>query len=953
MSYDILLFFTILYQTFFSTYLVTFVPNGDMSYDNPFLIADFVADFIYIIKMLLTFHTGFYYLGEINYKHKDIAMNYLSKNFIIDAISCLDIIGYFFINSNMKAFQCFNVLRLYRIPDEIRVFEDYFLVSREISYVIRVLKLALVLFIYGHFLGCALYGLAYTNFDDPTNWFYSNGFEGQSSGEAYVTSLYWALETASTLGFGEITPGNTRERIFFVPQMIASAILFGYVISVIARILAEMSMFSFEARERIRLLKKYMKDKGVQKKTQNKVIKYSRFFLSRENLSKVKDDGMLQFLSENLRDDLIREINVRILSQCQMFTYNFRTKFLLSVSRALIERAFGPDEIIFRYRDRDDLSVYFLISGKVEAYYARLGLSLGVLEKRGAFGFVSFFNGKSRPNDQRSLEFTTVFQLKLEVFLEKLKEFPSERETYYLMRDSMVMYNDYKFLVNVHCVLCGEKNHIALVCPIYHWYPEKEKVVENYLKKRARWARSFKRKDRPKISALGRLSDVQNAALTIQRMEASQLFTRYRKKIREEDDFYSYSPTNDIFDRNLFRIPSFTFQADSQPPKKLAINENAGINSSDAQNIFECVETKPRMGELERFVIKSYDAYYRNLNLDRVRNYEMYFPHNNILMISAQWEVIRQRNIARIHNVSEKALKGLAAFIEKNKLNRRSSSQLNRSSGNMHPPSLFDGDENIDMPKAAKQKSVKESKFAPIKKSDPSLGVIKPNASHSSHEDEKGPIEPIAPVKSPRKSAFKSLKSHTVFSQPPTLIKRGVSLKHSTSLQKESDSRQQQGVPGDSIIEIGEAGEPASETSITNKEKKVPIVDSYKGSRLINQPVEVVEERRSESVRSEAPLRVRRKVDNSLMIHTGRDSPEESEEDEEIEKSIEELKLAMKSEFEGLMDKMTKTLVEKKKKKGRKTKKSERGTEGIPEMKIEREIVENDPGEDDKLLGGK
>ncbi len=73
------------------------------------------------------------------------------------------------------------------------------------------------------------------------------------------------------------------------------------------------------------------------------------------------------------------------------------------------------------------MSVYFLISGKVEAYYARLGLSLGVLEKRGAFGFVSFFNGKSRPNDQRSLEFTTVFQLKQETFLEKLKEFPSER----------------------------------------------------------------------------------------------------------------------------------------------------------------------------------------------------------------------------------------------------------------------------------------------------------------------------------------------------------------------------------------------------------------------------------------------------------------------------------------------------------------------------------------------
>jgi len=177
-------------------------------------------------------------------------------------------------------------------------------------------------------------------------------------------------------------------------------------------------------------LKKYMRDKGVQKSTQTKIIKYARFFLSRENLAKVKDNGMVQFLSEGLRDDLIREVNVKILNQCQMFTYNFRTKFLLAVSKALVERAFGPDEIIFRYRDRGDLSVYFLISGKVEAYYARLGLSLGVLEKQGAFGFVSFFDGKSRPNDQRSLEFTTVFQLRHDTFMEKLREFPSERVTF-------------------------------------------------------------------------------------------------------------------------------------------------------------------------------------------------------------------------------------------------------------------------------------------------------------------------------------------------------------------------------------------------------------------------------------------------------------------------------------------------------------------------------------------
>ncbi|RYE35640.1 MAG: hypothetical protein EOP48_30250, partial [Sphingobacteriales bacterium] len=135
-----------------------------------------------------------------------------------------------------------------------------------------------------------------------------------------------------------------------------------------------------------------------------------------------------------------------------------------------------------------------------------------------------------------------------------------QKETYYLIKDSMVMYKDYKHLVNVHCILCGEKNHIALVCPLYHWYPDKEKVVEKYLKKKRYLARNFRRKDRPRISALGRLNDIQNAGLKIQSMETSELFTHHRKKLRDDENFFSYSPTNEMFDRNIFRLPSFTFQ---------------------------------------------------------------------------------------------------------------------------------------------------------------------------------------------------------------------------------------------------------------------------------------------------------------------------------------------------------------------------------------------------------
>ena len=47
-------------------------------------------------------------------------------------------------------------------------------------------------------------------------------------GDAYVVSIYWAVTTMSTIGYGDIKPTNTAERLFAMFVMFVGAGIFTY-----------------------------------------------------------------------------------------------------------------------------------------------------------------------------------------------------------------------------------------------------------------------------------------------------------------------------------------------------------------------------------------------------------------------------------------------------------------------------------------------------------------------------------------------------------------------------------------------------------------------------------------------------------------------------------------------------------------------------------------------------
>ena len=51
------------------------------------------------------------------------------------------------------------------------------------------------------------------------------------------------------------------------------------------------------------MITKYMNEKGLNKDIQNRIRKYLEFYLDKENTTKAEGNDILDFLSDNLKDD--------------------------------------------------------------------------------------------------------------------------------------------------------------------------------------------------------------------------------------------------------------------------------------------------------------------------------------------------------------------------------------------------------------------------------------------------------------------------------------------------------------------------------------------------------------------------------------------------------------------------------------------------------------------------
>ena len=304
----------------------------------------------------------------LKFNSKKIIHGYLKEEFFFDWISFLGLLLEMILPSPFESFgyQIIKMFFFFKYPvlhQLTKKIEEIINFDEKMIAIISLLKLFIKMLFLSHFIACLWCCLPYWNPDQ--NWMISRNILDKSFSEKYQISLYWALVTIATIGYGDIVPQNQNEYSFTLGVVVIGSIFFGYSLTSIASIFSELEKdkllkklkyiyFTFNFylnitfRQNLHILNKYLKKNKIDFETQLQIKKYMDFLWNIEELQGTeKEREIFSKLSLHLKEKVLLQTYGKILFRMPAFSKNFSTNFLIKVLSLMKPIHLDPDSIVY------------------------------------------------------------------------------------------------------------------------------------------------------------------------------------------------------------------------------------------------------------------------------------------------------------------------------------------------------------------------------------------------------------------------------------------------------------------------------------------------------------------------------------------------------------------------------------------------------------------------------
>uniref|UniRef100_H3HDP8 Cyclic nucleotide-binding domain-containing protein n=1 Tax=Phytophthora ramorum TaxID=164328 RepID=H3HDP8_PHYRM len=378
-----------------------------------------VIDCFFILDIFINFMSAYEERGRIEVKVKGIARRYIKSWFLLDFISAFPLYyiqgSYFRIPQLARMFRLLRLFRLVRMLTITRILNrlDYALLLR--STVSSIFKFCMLVCFTSHWL----------SYDEDDGWVANMELQDKGMYEKYVTSFYWAIMTMTTVGYGDVHPTTTYERLFAIIAMILGAWIFAYGITNVVAMVTNLNMPDSRFQLRMDELNDYMEARELPMQLRYEIREF--FFNARISAeSKLVNEGkILAELSALLRSKIAFAINDSVLNKMPFFAgadHNFLMELALSMRMV----CFPPlEEVILEGEIGEEM--FFIFRGVVEI--VKSGVQLGLLGQKQYFGEMAILNQNClRTATVRTLCFCELRMLTREKFLIALTHYPAMKQ---------------------------------------------------------------------------------------------------------------------------------------------------------------------------------------------------------------------------------------------------------------------------------------------------------------------------------------------------------------------------------------------------------------------------------------------------------------------------------------------------------------------------------------------
>jgi len=400
---------------------------------NTFMIVNFIVDTLFLVDVGISFNTAYYDSNAILVDDRRmIAMHYMTTWFFLDVgtsipldqIICTLGLGANINGQILRSVKIIRLLKLARILKFMRILKKWELVSgsKTVRTASRMCKFVALMIFVTHMAGCMwMIPVVHGNCAPDselflagacTNWL-NNYAPELMQGSApwsskYLASLYFAVVTLSTVGYGDVLPSNDLERCVAALLALAGAVIFAYCIGSISTLANQESLTEVEIDVALRSLHDFLQYNSVTTDTQTHV-KQHLLFTAKTAPHLIH--RCLDLLPRRLRYQIIEETLREHLHQCPIFA-GMDLECRAFMAQYLKPMFLPQHEFLFRALEIG-MEMFFITKGEVEVLNVTEVRVLTRLRKGDFVGEIALFPEliSYRTSSVRAAVNTDVFEL--------------------------------------------------------------------------------------------------------------------------------------------------------------------------------------------------------------------------------------------------------------------------------------------------------------------------------------------------------------------------------------------------------------------------------------------------------------------------------------------------------------------------------------------------------------
>lgn len=250
-------------------------------------------------------------------------------------------------------------------------------------------------------------------------WITLNAIQSADFLTTYNISLYWAITTLTTVGYGDITPQTNIARVYTMIVMLGGVTTFGLVISHFFQLMLHRDQYTKRKKEEMEKLHAFFNYYEIPSNLRSEVHSFYTHLLNK-NISE-EDKKVLNSLPRTLQEELNTYMKIKLIREVHIFD-ECTSPCLRMIANRLEQKDFSPDSFVIEEGDIGS-EMYIIAHGEVEVFNKQNEV-IARLQAGQFFGEIALIEDTIRSANVKTSDYCDLYVLNKQDFLEVTQKYP-------------------------------------------------------------------------------------------------------------------------------------------------------------------------------------------------------------------------------------------------------------------------------------------------------------------------------------------------------------------------------------------------------------------------------------------------------------------------------------------------------------------------------------------------